>query len=78
MRLGPDSSVGIAIRYGLLDGPGIESWWGIDFPHQHYIEVSAECLFRFFHDFHHSKVFFVSILYSIRDSIVCLMFCVGK
>ena len=26
-----DSSVGIAIRYG-LDGPGIESRWGQDFP----------------------------------------------
>ena len=26
-----DSSVGIATRYG-LDGPGIESWWGRDFP----------------------------------------------
>jgi hypothetical protein len=29
---GPDSSVGIATAYG-LDGPGIESWWGRDFPH---------------------------------------------
>jgi len=29
---GRDSSVGIAIRYG-LDGPGIESRWGRDFPH---------------------------------------------
>jgi hypothetical protein len=29
---GPDSSVGIAIGYG-LDGPGIESRWGRDFPH---------------------------------------------
>ena len=29
---GPDSSVGIATRYG-LDGPGIESRWGRDFPH---------------------------------------------
>ena len=28
-----DSSVGIATRYG-LDGPGIESRWGWDFPHQ--------------------------------------------
>jgi hypothetical protein len=28
---GRDSSVGIAIRYG-LDGPGIESRWGRDFP----------------------------------------------
>ena len=27
-----DSSVGIAIRYS-LDGPGIESRWGRDFPH---------------------------------------------
>ena len=27
-----DSSVGIAIRYG-LDGPGIESRWGRDCPH---------------------------------------------
>ena len=30
--LGRDSVVGIATRYG-LDGPGIESWWGRDFPH---------------------------------------------
>ena len=30
--MGRDSSVGIATRYG-LDGPGIESWWGRDFPH---------------------------------------------
>ena len=29
---GWDSSVGIATRYG-LDGPGIESRWGRDFPH---------------------------------------------
>ena len=29
---GRDSSVGIATRYG-LDGPGIESLWGRDFPH---------------------------------------------
>ena len=29
---GHDSSVGIATRYG-LDGPGIESRWGRDFPH---------------------------------------------
>jgi hypothetical protein len=29
---GPDSSVGIANRYG-LDGPGIESLWGSDFAH---------------------------------------------
>ena len=27
-----DSSVGIVTRYG-LDGTGIESWWGRDFPH---------------------------------------------
>ena len=33
-KMGRDSSVGIAIRYG-LDGPGIESRWGggRDFPH---------------------------------------------
>jgi len=30
---GPGSSVGIATAYG-LDGPGIESRWGRDFPHQ--------------------------------------------
>ena len=29
---GPVSVVGIAAAYG-LDGPGIESWWGRDFPH---------------------------------------------
>ena len=29
---GQDSSVGITTRYG-LDGPGIESRWGRDFPH---------------------------------------------
>ena len=29
---GRDSAVGIATRYG-LDGPGIESRWGRDFPH---------------------------------------------
>jgi hypothetical protein len=29
---GPGSSVRIAIGYG-LDGPGIESRWGRDFPH---------------------------------------------
>jgi len=28
----PGSSVGIATGYG-LDGPGIESRWGLDFPH---------------------------------------------
>ena len=30
--MGRDSSVGIATRYG-LDGPGIESRWGQDYPH---------------------------------------------
>jgi hypothetical protein len=30
--VGRDSAVGIATRYG-LDGPGIESRWGRDFPH---------------------------------------------
>jgi len=30
--VGRDSSVGIATRYG-LEGPGIESRWGRDFPH---------------------------------------------
>ena len=30
--VGRDSSVGIATRYG-LDGQGIESRWGRDFPH---------------------------------------------
>jgi hypothetical protein len=30
--VGWDSWVGIATGYG-LDGPGIESWWGRDFPH---------------------------------------------
>ena len=30
--MGRDSSVGIATRYG-LDGPGIESQCGRDFPH---------------------------------------------
>jgi hypothetical protein len=29
---GTGSSVGIATGYG-LDGPGIEIWWGRDFPH---------------------------------------------
>jgi hypothetical protein len=29
---GPGSSVGIATDYG-MDGPGIESRWGRDFPH---------------------------------------------
>jgi hypothetical protein len=33
LGVGRDSSVDIATRYG-LDGPGIESWWGRDFPHQ--------------------------------------------
>ena len=32
MACGPGSSVGIATGYG-LDGPGIESRWGRDFPH---------------------------------------------
>jgi hypothetical protein len=32
VKTGWDSSVGIATRYG-LDGPGIESRWGRDFPH---------------------------------------------
>ena len=31
-RLGRDGVVGIATCYG-LGGPGIESWWGRDFPH---------------------------------------------
>ena len=31
-RFGPGSVVGIATGYR-LDGPGIESWWGRDFPH---------------------------------------------
>jgi hypothetical protein len=31
-QTGQDSVVGIATRYG-LDGPGIESQWGWDFPH---------------------------------------------
>jgi len=31
--IGRDSSVCIATRYG-MDGPGIESWWGRDFPHR--------------------------------------------
>ena len=30
--MGRDGLVGIATRYG-LDGPGIESRWGQDFPH---------------------------------------------
>ena len=32
LRSGSGSVVGIAIGYG-LDGPGIESRWGRDFPH---------------------------------------------
>ena len=32
LRVGRDSSVGIANRYG-LDGPGIDSRWGRNFPH---------------------------------------------
>jgi hypothetical protein len=31
-QCGPGSSVGLATGYG-LDGPGIESLWGRDFPH---------------------------------------------
>jgi hypothetical protein len=31
LSCGPGSSVSIATDYG-LDGPGIESWWGQDFP----------------------------------------------
>ena len=31
-KVGRDSSVGIATRYG-LDGPAIDSRWGRDFPH---------------------------------------------
>ena len=30
--VGRDGSVSIATRYD-LDGPGLESWWGRDFPH---------------------------------------------
>jgi len=30
--VGRNSSVGIATRYG-LDGPGIETWWGWNFPY---------------------------------------------
>ena len=29
---GPGIVVSVATDYG-LDGPGIESWWGRDFPH---------------------------------------------
>jgi len=32
MFSGPGSVVGIATAYG-LDGPGVESRWGRDFPH---------------------------------------------
>ena len=32
MSVGRESSVGLATRYG-LDGLGIESQWGRDFPH---------------------------------------------
>jgi hypothetical protein len=32
-KIGPGSVVGIGTAYG-LDGPGIESRWGRDFPHQ--------------------------------------------
>ena len=31
-QMGRDSSVGVATCYG-LDGRGIKSWWGRDFPH---------------------------------------------
>jgi len=31
-KAGPGNVVGIATGYG-LDGRGIESWWGRDFPH---------------------------------------------
>ena len=31
-HMGRDSVVSIATRYR-LDGPGIESWWGLDFLH---------------------------------------------
>ena len=31
VTVGRDSSVGTATRYG-LDGPGIECWWGWNFP----------------------------------------------
>ena len=30
--MGQDSAIGVATRYG-VDGPGIESRWGQDFPH---------------------------------------------
>ena len=32
-KVGRDSAVGITTGYG-LDGPGIETRWGRDFPHQ--------------------------------------------
>jgi hypothetical protein len=32
LKIGPGSSDGMASRYG-MDGPGIESQWGRDFPH---------------------------------------------
>jgi hypothetical protein len=31
--VGRDNSADTATLYG-MDGPGIESWWGTDFPHQ--------------------------------------------
>jgi hypothetical protein len=31
-KCGPGISVGVVTGYG-LDGPGIESWWGLDFLH---------------------------------------------
>jgi len=33
VNVGRDSSVGVGTRYG-LDGPGIKSRWGRDFPHR--------------------------------------------
>ena len=35
-----DSSVGIATGYG-LDGPGIESRWGKDFPHLSRLDLGS-------------------------------------
>ena len=40
--MGRDSSVGIAARYG-LDGPGIESRWGRDFPHRSRPALGPTC-----------------------------------
>jgi hypothetical protein len=36
---GPGSSVGTVTAYG-LDGPGIESRWGRDFPHRSWGQLS--------------------------------------